>query len=337
MGLYRAELRRLGKRRAVRYLVLAGLLVLVAVVVGTFLSNQKIDPAAWDAAERTAEQEFRNAVVWTQQWQAECERSHASGAPDLNQFPSDCAEITIPARADFPAEYYLPPTFGFRDEFPATFYTFASVMALVFFLAGASFVGAEWSSGAMMNLLLWRPQRLRVLFTKLAALLTGTLAVTVLAVLLWTAAYWLVAQLRGTPDGVTAGAWRSFALTELRSVVLVVSAAAAGFGLASIGRHTALALGGVLGVLIAGQSGLGFLAAALDVRYPELWLLPTYFIAWMDSSVKLSDWRYCEVRPAPCEPPSWELTWVHSGLLAAGVLTVVLGVAAWAMRRRDIA
>jgi ABC-2 type transport system permease protein len=323
MGLYRAELRRLGKRRAVRYLVLAGLLVLVAVVVGTFLSNKKIDPAAWAAAERTAEQEFRNAVDWTQQWQAECERSHASGTPDLDKFPPDCADITMPVRAEFLAEYYLPPTFGFRSEFPATFYTFASVMALVFFLAGASFVGAEWSSGAMMNLLLWRPQRLRVLFTKLAALLTGTLAVTVLAALLWTAAYWLVAQLRGTPDGVTADVWRAFALIEVRSVALVVCAAAAGFGLASIGRNTALAL--------------GFLAAALDVRYPELWLLPTYFIAWMDSSIELTDWHYCELRTAPCEPPTWELTWVHSGLLAAGVLAVVLGVAAWTMRRRDIA
>ena len=40
-------------------------------------------------------------------------------------------------------------------------------------MIGASFVGAEWNSGGMMNLLLWRPQRLKVLSTKLAALLAG--------------------------------------------------------------------------------------------------------------------------------------------------------------------
>ena len=36
----------------------------------------------------------------------------------------------------------------------------------------------------MMNLLLWRPKRLTVLLTKLAALLTGILAVTLLAAVL---------------------------------------------------------------------------------------------------------------------------------------------------------
>lgn len=335
MNLYRAELRRLGKRRFVRYLVLAALVVLVAVVAGTFLSNEKVDAGAVAQAERTAEREFDRAVEATAQWRADCERSHASGAPDLNQFPPNCADIVPPTRDMFPAEYYLPPTFVFRDEFPATLYTFTSLLVLVFFVAGASFVGAEWTSGAMMNLLLWRPQRLRVLFTKLAALLTGVLAVSVPAVALWTAAYWLTALLRGSAEGVTADAWRSFALTELRSVVLVVAAAAAGFGLASIGRHTALALGSVLGVLVVGQSGLAIIAGSLQVRYLELWLLPTYWIAWMDSSIEVTDWQACNGQQG-CVPPTFELTWVHTGALLVVALALVLGVAAWLMRRRDI-
>jgi len=51
--------------------------------------------------------------------------------------------------------------------------TFAAVLALVAYIVGASFVGAEWSSGGMMNLLLWRPRRLQVLGTKLAVLRRG--------------------------------------------------------------------------------------------------------------------------------------------------------------------
>ena len=39
---------------------------------------------------------------------------------------------------------------------------FAAILALVGFVIGASFVGAEWSTGGMMNLLLWRPKRLTV-------------------------------------------------------------------------------------------------------------------------------------------------------------------------------
>ncbi|MDG4768295.1 ABC transporter permease subunit [Solwaraspora sp. WMMD406] len=336
MNLYRAELRRLVKRRFVRYLVLAGLLVLAAVAAGTFLTNQKLDAAAYAEAERTAEREYQLSITWTEQWRAECERSKTSGGADAGQFPPDCASITPPPRESFLAEHYLPATFEFRDQFPATLHTFSSLLTLVFFVVGASFVGAEWTSGGMMNLLLWRPRRLQVLFTKLAALLTGTIAVTVPAVGVWTAAHWVTAVLRGDPDGMTGGAWQSFALSESRVLVLVAAAAAVGFGLAAIGRHTALALGGVLAFLVLGQSALGFLAELVDARYVEAWLIPTYWIAWMDGAVELSDWRACPPGGAECVPSTLELTWLHTGGLIAVTVLVVLGVAAWMIRRRDV-
>ncbi|MFV2095673.1 ABC transporter permease [Micromonospora sp. LOL_014] len=335
MNLYRAELRRLGKRRFVRYLVAAVLLALVAIAVGTFLGNQKIGPAAFAEAERTAEAEYRAGVEWAEQWQAECERSQTSGAADPNRFPSNCADIVPPTRDMYPAEPYLPATFTFHREFPATLYVFATLSTLVFFVAGASFIGAEWTSGGMMNLLLWRPRRLRVLFTKLAALLTGVLAVTVPAVLLWTAALWATAVWRGSTAEMTAGAWRSIALTELRVVVLVVAAATVGFGLAAIGRHTALALGGVLAVLVLGQSALSFLADVTDATFVEAWLLPVYWIAWMDSSIELTNWQACVGQPG-CVPPTMELTWMHTGVLMAAVVLLVSVVAAWTVRRRDV-
>ena len=46
MSLFRTELRRLTKRRFTRYMTLLGLLVLAAVVVGVFFTNQKIDAGA---------------------------------------------------------------------------------------------------------------------------------------------------------------------------------------------------------------------------------------------------------------------------------------------------
>ncbi|MFV2086121.1 ABC transporter permease [Micromonospora sp. LOL_021] len=334
MNLYRAELRRLGKRRFVRYLVAAALLLLVAIAVGTFLGNQKIGPAAYAEAERTAEAEYRAQVEWAEQWRAECERSQSSGA-DTNRFPPNCADIVAPTRDMYPAEPYLPATFTYHSDFPATLYVFATLSTLVFFAAGASFIGAEWTSGAMMNLLLWRPRRLRVLFTKLAALLTGVLAVTVPAVLMWTAAHWATAVWRGSTAEMTAGAWRSVALTELRVVVLVVAAATVGFGLAAIGRHTALALGGVLAVLVLGQSALSFLADVTDATFTEAWVLPVYWIAWMDSSIELTSWQACDGQPG-CVPPTTELTWLHTGVLMAAVVLLVSVVAAWTVRRRDV-
>ncbi|MFY1634516.1 ABC transporter permease subunit [Solwaraspora sp. WMMB335] len=334
MNLYRAELRRLVKRRFVRYLVFASLLVLAIVAVGTFLGNQKVDPQAVAEAEQAAQQQYELSLADSERWRTECEESKRSGAADTGGFPADCAAITPPTRDMFRAQMFLPPTFEFRDQFRATLYTFVSLLLLTFFAVGASFVGAEWTSGGMMNLLLWRPRRLQVLLTKLAALLTGVLAVTVPAALAWTAGFWLIATNRGVTAGMTAGAWRSVALTEVRSVVLVVAAAMVGFGLATIGRHTALALGGALGFLVVVQAGLGFLAG--EVRYPELLIIPTYWIAWMDSSMEIIDWRACGGGSAGCVPPSIEVTWLHTGGLIAVVVLAVLGVAAWTMRRRDI-
>ena len=72
----------------------------------------------------------------------------------------------------------MPYQFDFREEFGAFISIFAGILALFGFVVGASFVGAEWNTGGMMNLLLWRPKRLPVLFTKLAALLSAVLGLS---------------------------------------------------------------------------------------------------------------------------------------------------------------
>lgn len=337
MNLYRTELRRLAKRRFIRYLTLAGLLVLVAVAVGMFITNQKIGPAQRAAAERAAQRDYEQNVAWVETERRACEAAKAAGVTDKGAYPTNCADIQPPPRDAFQAEWHLPATFEFRKEFGETVTIFAAVLAMVALLAGASFVGAEWSSGGMMNLLLWRPQRLRVLFTKLAALLTWFCGLTVGVAAAWTAAFWAIGSFRGSTDGMTAGVWRSFALTELRGLALVLAAGALGFGLASLGRHTALALGVVIGVLVVTQFGLGILLGMAQVKYMEAWLLPTYLLAWMQKKVTLEDWRSCDMAyTGECQPATLDITWQHSSVLLSVAVVVVVGAAAWMMRRRDI-
>ena len=88
----------------------------------------------------------------------------------------------------------MPATFDFRKKFGDMIITFAAILALIAFVIGASFVGAEWSSGGMMNLLLWRPQRLKVLGTKLVALLVGLTVLTVVVAAAWTGIFVLIAE-----------------------------------------------------------------------------------------------------------------------------------------------
>ncbi|WP_433127564.1 ABC transporter permease subunit [Micromonospora sp. CA-240977] len=337
MSLFRTELRRLTKRRFTRYMTLLGLLVLAAVVIGVFFSNQKLDAGQYAKAEQQAEQQYQMQVRDTEQQRANCERDKAAGTPSDGRYPSDCSEMMPVPREEFQAQWYLPSTFDFRDTFDETLIPFAAILALVGFVVGASFIGAEWSTGGMMNLLLWRPKRLTVLLTKLAALLTGMLAVTLPAAVLWFAGFWAVATFRGSTEKMTSGAWQSFVLTGVRGVVLVLVLTTIGFALASLGRHTAMALGGVVAVMVVGQFGLGILLDMAGVRWAEAFLLPTYMLAWMTKTITLQDWDSCNATfSGSCEPETLDITWQQSSVLLSVTVVVILGAALWVMRRRDI-
>ncbi|MDG4761677.1 ABC transporter permease subunit [Micromonospora sp. WMMD710] len=337
MSLFRTELRRLTKRRFTRYMTLLGLLVLAAVVVGVFFTNQKIGADQLAKAERQADQQYQDQVRWSEQERVSCEQAKKAGTATDGRYPDDCSVIAPPPREEIKAEWFLPSTFNFRETFDETLVPFAAILALVGFVVGASFVGAEWSTGGMMNLLLWRPKRLTVLLTKLAALLTGILAVTLPAAVLWFAGFWAVASFRGSTEKMTSGAWQSFALTGLRGVALVLVLTTIGFALASLGRHTAMALGGVVALMVVGQFGLGILLSMASVKFAEAWLLPTYALAWMTKTVTLQNWDSCNATYfGSCEPETMDITWQQSSVLFSIGVVVILGAALWAMRRRDI-
>jgi hypothetical protein len=231
----------------------------------------------------------------------------------------------------------MDSTFDFKQNFGNMITTWAALLALAAFVIGASYVGAEWSTGGMMNLLLWRPQRLKVLGTKLAALLAGLTALGVVVGLLWTGLFTLIASLRGTLDGMTSGAWQSFALTELRGLTLILVAGAVGFGLASLGRHTALALGAVVGAVVVFQFGLVTVLSLAKVKFAEAWLLPVWALAWMDKKTVLEDYNSCDFNAfSGCEPAKLTLTWPMAGGLMAIAVVLVVGAAMWTMRNRDI-
>lgn len=339
MSLYRTELRRLGKRRLTRWMTLLGVLVIGAVIVGTFFTNQKVGPEQVAEAERKAEQQYQQQVSWAEEERVACTEAKASGREQPEgRYPDDCAVIQPPSRESIEARWYLPSTFDFHEKFEPTIVTFTGIVALLGFVVGASFVGAEWSSGGMMNLLLWRPRRLTVLLTKLAALLTGLVAATVAAAAVWTGGFWLIATLRGSTEKMTSGVWQSLALTGLRGLVLVVVAGTLGFALASLGRHTAMALGAAVGVAVVGQFGLGIVLSMAGVRFMQAWLLPTYVFAWLQKKSTLEDWEACNLNYyGECRPETFDVTWGHSSILFGVGLVVILGAALVAMRRRDVA
>ena len=147
----------------------------------------------------------------------------------------------------------------------------------------------------------------------------------------------LIANLRGSMDGMTSGAWQSTALTELRALALILVAGAVGFGLASLGRTTALALGATIGAVVVFQFGLVTVLSLARVPFAEAWLLPVWVIAWMQKEIKLENYNSCEFSSVNgCQPDTLTLTWPMAGGLMALAVVLVVGAALWTMRSRDI-
>jgi ABC-2 type transport system permease protein len=335
VSLYKAETRRLVKRRFTRFFLIGALVVLATVAVGVFLSNQKSGPELLRTAQASADRDFQQQSQYAAQEKKNCEA--APGTPNASNYPADCAQMYTPQRDDFRAESYLPATFEFRTNYRDMVTVLASMLALAAFVIGASFVGAEWTSGGMMNLLLWRPQRLRVLGTKLIALLVNLTALTAVLSVAWTGLFWVVARLRGSTAGMTSGTWQSIGLMELRGLGLVLVGGAVGFGLASLGRHTAMALGVAMGVIVVFQIGLATVLSLAKVKFVEAYLIPTWGMAWMDKEVKLENSDRCNFSAVNgCQPDTLTINWHLAGGALALVLVVVVAASMWTMRSRDI-
>jgi hypothetical protein len=338
MSLVTAERRRLFKRRFTKWMLVIGVLILTAIAVGMFFANQKRDANSLAEAQRRADEQYTQMVRQLESEKAACERSAATtGKPDPNRFPPDCEMLQPPTREQAAnPEWFLAPTFDFKRQFGLMLVVWTAIVAMCAFVIGASYVGAEWNSGGMMNLLLWRPRRLQVFATKLGTLLGGLLAVALVLGAAWTGVFWLIATYRGTTAKMTPGTWESLALTGARGIGLILIAGAVGFAVASLGRHTAMALGAAIVLIVVFQFGLGIALSIAAVRFPEAYLLPTYIGAWMLKSVTLEDWRSCNFSGGECRPNTMEITWQDSALLFGITATLLIALAAWAMRKRDI-
>jgi ABC-2 type transport system permease protein len=246
----------------------------------------------------------------------------------------DC-EAMNPARVD--REDFLYGVFVFEREIRPLMYFLVAFLALFGFLVGASYVGADLNSGGMTNLLLWRPKRMTVLGTKLGTLLAAMLIGSVVASALYLGAFWMIAQTGGLPGDLDGDFWRWMGLTSGRGLALILGVTALGFSIATLGRHTAAALGAVAAYLIVWEIGARIVLDIVEAGRPEQWMMSTYVGAWMSGAIQLYDRNACTgITFGVCDG-SYTLTWVHAAAVL-GVLFVGFAAGAFAtFRRRDLA
>lgn len=329
MNLVRAEFDRLVARRFVQ-VMLALLIGAVAVTAATTLAaSARPNDEQIATAQRLAAEDRAQAV---QAYQA-CLTARLPGTPEeiRAQFPDRCE---APNLAEFRTEDHLPGAFVFEREIDALMYLLVAFLVLFGFLVGASFVGAELTSGGMLNLLLWESRRRRVLGTKLAVLLTAVAAVSVLGTVGYVAVFRLIAAVAGWPGRDGAGMWGSLVLAGVRGVVAALAAAAVGFAVATLGRHTAAALGVVAAYLVAWEAGARVVMTIVDVVAPERFVLSTYLVAWVSGSYDVYDMASCGSDYTDCVT---QLSWGHAALVFGLILAALLAATFHRFDRRDLA
>lgn len=321
MNLVRAELGRLAARRFVQ-LMLVLLVAAFSITVATTLAGSH-RPTTGEIAAAEAQAAQRRQQE--QQWYDDC----LAGSSESPRAANVCRNFD-PEGID--ASNFLVGVFVFEHEVKSLVYFLVAFLTLFGFLVGASFVGAELTSGGMTNLLLWWPRRTTVLGTKLGTLLGAVLAISVVAGAAYLAAFRVVAQVAGLPGQLDGGFWRELGVVGVRGLALALGATALGFALATLGRHTSAAVGVAAGYAIVWEIGGRIVMNVIDAARPDQWMLSTHVVAWMAGELEMWDNTACQT----CDG-RYTLTWLHALVVLVAVLVPATAAAFATFRRRDLA
>ncbi|WP_433316539.1 ABC transporter permease subunit [Micromonospora sp. CA-269861] len=336
MNLVRAELERLTARRFVQLMVVLLVFAFAVTAATTLAGSHKPSVSELNSAREQAAEARRDLEATHQ----ECLARQNSTLPanDTGKyFPSDCSEIDpirqdrLPIAADF-----LPGVFSFAEQAQPLLYFLIAFLVLFGFLVGASYIGADLTSGGVVNLLLWRPRRLTVLATKLGTLLGTVLVLALLASVAYLGTFWVIGQTAGLPGRLDGDFWSSLGAVHGRGLVLVLLASALGFAIATLGRHTSAALGAFAAYVVVWELGARLVLEIIDAPNSDLFMLSSHIGAWLNGGARFYEEQLCVGSSGPYCDGFYTISWGTS-LLVLLVLTGGLTAAAFAVfRRRDL-
>lgn len=320
-SLFRAEVHRFTARRFIQ--VLLGLAVLgwiAAVVIGLLSFGQ---PTEADLAEAQARME--QAISDERLYREGCleEADRMGEDPDLMCGPPlDTSTWQV-------ADWVDRAPFDLAGAGVGGAMAFAAGAAVLAFLVGATWIGAEWSSRSIVALLFWVPERLRVMATKIGVLALAAVLLGVVAQAAWLLMAWVLRSVVGTDDPLPDGFWGTLLAAQGRSVLLTLLAALLGFGLANLVRNTGAALGAGFVYFAVVENAFTIFSAS-----SERWLLRTNAAALvLPDGLRVYDYS---AFTGMGEPPSYLVTNLQGGLVVGGFAVVLVGVGVWLFARRDL-
>jgi ABC-2 type transport system permease protein len=238
-----AEVTRLLSRR---FTAIALIVVLLGLGGYQLVVNDSLSPPTGEqlaAAEHASQQTHKDWVDNHERYERDCR--------DTGGTPGECT-IPEPTLTDFGVE----PT-PFKEAARTALELSTVLIALVTFLIAASFIDAEYSSGSIANWLTFIPRRSDVFWSKLLTLAGFAGLLCAIGVALVLAAALAIARLYGS----RIESLRELAQMGMRSLLAVIGLATFGFCIALLTRHTAGAIGVLLGYAVVWFVRMGILGA----------------------------------------------------------------------------
>lgn len=321
MSLLSAELRRLWARRAVAVVLLVTV-VLAGLLAGSALWSTR--PATADELAAARSQLQAQAQLVEQDYAACVSAPEGFFGPDATA--ETCEQVRLTVEDLLPrAELDLADQLDTRG-FGLVFLVVGAAVVL-----GATFAGADWSSGALSTQLLHEPRRLRTWTAKATAVaLSTTLAAAVITAAFWTTLY-AAAAARGTgvPDGTTVAVLEQSA----RGLALVAAAALGSHALTMLLRSTVGTLGLLFAYAVAGE----IVVASLPFEQMSRWSLANNVQAWVTDGMLVYDESLCSdvLAESGCTP-TYVLSGAHGAAYLGVLLLVVLVASPLSFGRRDV-
>jgi hypothetical protein len=321
-GLFRSEVHRFRSRRFIQALLGLAVLGWLAATGIALLNYGEPTTADYAVAQERMDQ-FRDQE---DQYREQCARdAENAGQPEEQLCGPPLQE------SDWRVEDFLDTApFDLASAGEAGAMGVAAAAAVLAFLMGATWIGAEWSSRSIVALLFWVPNRLKVVGTKIGVLALATLLLGVAAQLSWLLMAWILQSLVGTDRALPDDFWPDLLAEQGRSVLLTVLIGLLGFGLANLIRNTGAALG-------VGFVYFAIVENAIRIFEPmaDRWLLSTNAVALvLPGGTRIYD--YSAVEAEIGEPPSYLVTNLHGGLVVSAFVAVIVGVGVLLFSRRDL-
>lgn len=327
MRLLKVELNRFRSRRINQLAVLGIIAVALVMVFGAWQSTRP--PSAAEMADAKAS--FDIAVVdWEQngeQYIEDCLADEARDQETNSEADWGCDGMVAP---EFENWFYQQPTFA--ETASSVLPSIGLLLVFAAFAMGVSFIAAEFSSGSIGNWLTFEPRRGRVYGTKVGASGISVVPIAIVATAVALAGVWLANSINDNIGSMTSEIWGDVGMSAVRVLLVTVAFAMLGVAMGTIVRHTAAAIGILVGYFIVVEGIIGSFSESL-----RPWLLNLNLQAVLNDGAEY--WTtVCEDSPTGqmCQGIENTVSLGQGATVIGSLVVVVIVVAALVFRRRDV-